>query len=285
MCACAERALRTWAGVTDVARRAAVVRGCESAIDPNATGFDAPLVTALLKALGGVPAHRNNKQNINTCKELLRGVKSVPALFAGNANAMAEVVALRRAEIAPDFGLHVFKGLASDLFDEIAARLSVDDRDAFASRIAALHTGGAEGGKSGFHRRVELWSLGVLLEGLTLPAELRKAAECFARATKWALRTPHATWHAYRSKCVLRGAALIFEFAAQLSLVINLHGKNGRVRTIYQMQYHLMVSHAVEWLKVANPQDIMCEWEERCSGGPCAGSPCRRATNGTGTRA
>ena len=57
------------------------------------------------------------------------------------------------------------------------------------------------------------------LEGNSTACQLRKAMGSFARACKWCFRPQHATWQAYRSKVVLRAAALLFMCAVDLESV------------------------------------------------------------------
>ena len=71
------------------------------------------------------------------------------------------------------------------------------------------------------------------------------AMGCFARACKWAFRVQFATWHGYNSKVVLRGAVLLYKCAVRLQAALPLKDAHGKIRTLFQMQYHMAFSHIV----------------------------------------
>jgi len=96
----------------------------------------------IIEALGGTAKMPLScDQNKIILRELLRGVKVLPPMWAGASNAPAAVHALGRTELALDGPLHVFKSMATDMWDAMFEKLSTADRAVLSSRISALLNG------------------------------------------------------------------------------------------------------------------------------------------------
>ena len=96
----------------------------------------------IIAALGGTAKQPLScAENKVILRELLCGVKCTPPMWGGASNAPATVHALAGAELALDGPLHVFKSLATDMWDAMFEKLSTADRAVLSDRISALLNG------------------------------------------------------------------------------------------------------------------------------------------------
>ena len=192
-----------------------------------------------------------------------------PSEFGSNTHALEEVAALKRAAATPD-SLHVLKGITSHVMDSVKAALAPAKRAVLDSRRDKLHKGATV--MSGHHKRLELASIPMLLDGLGL-GELQEAIECLALATTTCFRVPYATWHSYRHHVVLATAGHMFKFAVLLERcvpVTKMTKKGEMSRALYGVFFHHCVTHFPQLLKRWCPICTLCANGWKCYGVQCA---------------
>tara|TARA_B100000768_G_scaffold19091_1_gene17220 strand:- start:47 stop:472 length:426 start_codon:yes stop_codon:yes gene_type:complete len=135
---CEECKPRTAASVVAVIKKLQNLPCCADGVpeSPNANE-----VGLIIEALGGTACMPLScDANKVLLRELLCGVKCLPPMWGG-ASDVGNVHALAKAEIAIDGPLHVFKGLASDMWDAMFEKLSTADRAVLSERISGLLNG------------------------------------------------------------------------------------------------------------------------------------------------
>ena len=169
---------------------------------------------------------------------------------------------------ALDFGLHVPKGLMSQLLDLVEAMLAPEDRQAFSKALLNLHNGGATV-RSCYHRRVEASAMRKILTDLGLYEKLGEVAEAldaFARLITWGMRVPYSTWKSNRSKTILMAGGLVAMFVITLKRVVpaTVWTKDGyKPRQIYgSCFWHNLSVHLIEQLELLCTSHSMTEWLE-----------------------
>ena len=112
---------------------------CANGVPESPNANETGLIIAALGGTAKLPL--SCAENKVILRELLCGVKCRPTMWGGTSNAPASVHALAGAELALDGPLHVFKSVATDMWDAMFEKLSTADRAELSSRISALLNG------------------------------------------------------------------------------------------------------------------------------------------------
>ena len=259
LCACVAALPRTLEGVAERAQKLAHLPSFRVEITPK-DGAPAEVARAVT-ALGGIPTDFK-KDNMPQLKQLLKGVRALPALFGKNPNALTQVKALKEAELIGDAGLHDLKGEAAWFLDTaICGAISVQAREDLAERRKRL-LGGVEV-KSGAHRRLELANLPALLNGLGVPDELYEAGENLVRAAKCLMRERYCKWQVRRHHVILRACTCWFKYVVLLNRVLPVIKKTAQGTEIrLRSLFHHSLWHSMNWIMVAPPDETMLEAQE-----------------------
>ena len=136
---CYECEPRTAETVVDLMKKLEHLPCCANGVPESPSANEMGLIIAALGGTAKMPL--SCAENKVILRELLRGVKCLPPMWGGTSNAPAAVHALAGAELALDGPLHVFKSVATDMWDAMFEKLSTADRAVLSERISALLNG------------------------------------------------------------------------------------------------------------------------------------------------
>ena len=136
---CYECEPRTAQTVVDTMKKLEQLPCCANGVPESPNANETGLI---IEALGGTALQPLScAANRRTRQELLRGVRCKPPMWGGDTNAPTAVHALAKTELALDGPLHVFKSVATDMWDAMFELLSTADRAVLGERISGLLNG------------------------------------------------------------------------------------------------------------------------------------------------
>ena len=211
----------------------------------------------------------------------LKGSMGAPIFYAGRELTDLSVASL--CESAPDFRLHVLKGLLSELRTEYKKALPKSERILFNTQEREVI--GAKEAYSGSDLRLWLAAFDTINHGVMRTGRgvrLFSAIAHLAQATRWGFSLGYRAWWTEQPKATLRFAAHMFMYAVDLRAAVpplktkrgGIEGEGGR-HQLYQLFHHMAGVHACEYLQMVPLLSIDTEASERMFG------PARAMTNAT----
>ena len=246
----------------------AVARGCKH-INPRQ--LDANGVRALLRKLGIEPRGQSNER-LNQAIHAVKGINARPLMLGGHSP--EDLPILRGLEFAPDFSLHVLKGLLADMRSLIKERLPKADRGRWEEqekRLIAKEVYAGSDYRLWLASSPRMWEV---VQAACSQSEklqsLKKATTALAHAAKFCFRAEYPSWQRDYPKQILRSASYIYLFCVHLLEAVppektKKGGKhNGEVKyeSCYQLFFHLASIHAIPFLYIAALRLLDCEETE-----------------------
>ena len=247
----------------------ATVKGCQKSINPRA--LDAHSVRVLLRKLGVTPDQQAKKQ-LNQAIHAVKGINARPLILGGLSP--EDLPILKELEFAPDFPLHVLKGLIADLRALIKESLPKPDRRRWEEAEKTLI---AKEVYAGSDYRLWLASSPRMWEVVQATCaqnprlqDLREATAALAHATKFCFRAEYPSWQRDYPKLILRAAGYIFLFCVHLLNAVppekmkkgGKHRGEVKYENCYQLFFHLGSVHAVKFFYLTSLRLIDCEETE-----------------------
>ena len=247
----------------------AAIPGCQKSISPRA--LPANSVRMLLRKLNVAP-DKDTKKQLNQAIHAVKGINAKPLILGGCAP--EDLPILKELEFAPDFPLHVLKGLLADLRALIKESLPKPERgrweEAEKSLIAKEVYAGSDY-RLWLASSPRMWdAVGATCMQNARLQNLKKATTALAHATKFCFRAEYPSWQRDSPKLVLRAAGYIYLFCVHLLDAVppekvkkgGKHRGEVKYENCYQLFFHLASIHAVQFIYITALRLIDCEETE-----------------------
>ena len=212
--------LRDLSDLSKSAARAGCTHGGDTV---NPRGIAIKALRKLIKSLKIMdPTGKKRACLENALIDYLKGVNSRPGLLGDEDATIEDISAIAAAEGAPDFALHVLKGVLGALRKIIKDRLDPADRVRW-NRQENIVDGGKEE-YSGQDYRKWVYASPFLWRAVesrsNILTNLENAMTNIAHATKYCFRQGYPGWHSEHGKMVLRAISYIYKFSFYLQKAV-----------------------------------------------------------------
>ena len=247
----------------------AAVRGCEKSINPR--NLTANGVRALLRKLNITP-DKEAKNQLNQAIHAVKGVNARPLILGGYS--LDDLPLLSELEFAPDFSLHVLKGLIADMRMLIKETLPKADRGRWEEaekRLISKEVYAGSDYRLWLASSPQMWEVvRVACSQNQRLQDLKAATTALAHATKFCFRAEYPTWQRDYQKLILRAACFIYQFCVHLLEAVppekvkkgGKHRGEVKYENCYQLFFHLGSVHAIQFLYIVALRLIDCEETE-----------------------